>query len=346
MLSNPLKSSSTSSPKVAQATKKSQAAKSSPAEKEMAQEKDSSLPSAQEVSYLFEPVRDFMQKELYERVRSFMYHLAPKLPQVILLEGADAEMRMVAAHYLALKMNCIFQVEDGKTAPNAASEPCLACKECLGFISHLHRDCFFFDGLEASIKIESVRELLPVLGELPRQAKVRTIIFYEAQFLGEAAANALLKSMEEPRKRTVFILSAPQRERLLPTIVSRAITLTLPWTYTLDRGYEWQNWQSDICMFLQTGQGLFAATASKGAVDKKVAGFILNNVQAALTVYLRSIHDVPKEGLGVFFAKLPLPRLRILDEVLAEASESLLAGVNPVLVIEWFATRFYLLLHH
>ena len=93
-----------------------------------------------------------------------------------------------------------------------------------------HRDFFVLDGREESIKIAQVREQVrPVLGEAPREAQKRIILLAEAQSLGEAAANALLKSMEEPRPHNAFILTTPQRERLLPTLISRSWILTLPW---------------------------------------------------------------------------------------------------------------------
>ena len=50
------------------------------------------------------------------------------------------------------------------------------------------------------------------------------------------------------------------------------------------------------------------------------------------------------EGLERRLARLPLQRLRMLDEVLAECQDSLTYNVNPVLVMEWFATRLFLLL--
>ena len=85
------------------------------------------------------------------------------------------------------------------------------------------------DGREGSIKIETVRELRTILGEAPRGDGKRVVILAEAQSLGVEAANALLKSLEEPRPGVCFLLLAPQRERLLPTLVSRGWVVTLAW---------------------------------------------------------------------------------------------------------------------
>lgn len=80
-----------------------------------------------------------------------------------------------------------------------------------------------------SIKIDEVRALRPLLGEPPRFGRKRVIVMAEAQALGIEAANSLLKVLEDPCPDTCFVFTAPQRERLLPTLVSRGWVVTLPW---------------------------------------------------------------------------------------------------------------------
>lgn len=147
--------------------------------------------------------------------------------------------------------------------------PCLDCPECIRLLTHLHRDCFFFDGLAGSIKIDEVRAMRVVLGEPAREARHRVVIFREAQSLVEAAANALLKSFEEPRPGTSFVLLAPQRERLLPTLVSRSFVLTLPWKREADpeQRESLAPWEAALCTFLRTGRDFLERSAGKGAVD-------------------------------------------------------------------------------
>ena len=55
-----------------------------------------------------------------------------------------------------------------------------------------------------------------------------------------------------------------------------------------------------------------------------------------------ALHDVL--GAEALFARLPAPRLRMVDEILAECQESLVYMANPTIVLEWLATRLYLLL--
>lgn len=226
--------------------------------------------------------------------------------------------------------------------------PCLECPECIRMLTHLHRDCFFFDGLAGSIKIDEVRALRAVLGEPAREARCRVVILREAQALVEAAANALLKSLEEPRPGTSFILLAPQRERLLPTLVSRSFTLTLPWPWAEDARQRDRlaPWEAALCSFMQSGRDLFDRSGGKGAVDAALVHDLAGLCRRALAGRIRALQSgAPAgEGLETLLARLPARRLRMLDEALAECQDSLIYNVNPVLVLEWLATRMFLLL--
>lgn len=334
------------------------------------------LPDKAALDAMLAPVRAFMRGG--GRVREHLARLAENPPQALLLEGGTAEERLAAADYFSLLLNCrpagapstpapqpgtLFPPgpatpeNDGAPEVQPEHRPCLTCPSCLRFISRLHRDCFFFDGREASIKIDDVRALRQVLGEAPREAARRMVVFCEAQALVEAAANALLKSFEEPRPGTSFILLAPQRERLLPTLVSRSFCLTLPWPPPLPEGGETEDlrpWEEAFLAFLRTGRDFFEHSGGKGAVSPALAHGILNMCGRALARCLLARQKGDGSGSGGpgnagsgladILALLPDERLRMADEALAECRDSLLFGVGPGLVIEWLITRLYLLL--
>ena len=335
------------------------------------------LPDSAAMEAMFAPVRAFAVDPEQARVRAFLERLAEAPPQVLLLEGGSAPGRLAAAHYWMLLLNCEQCAATAKEqqlslglpglapAPEAspasrredesAPVPCLDCAVCRGMVSHLHRDCFFFDGTAGSIKIGkderdegTVRALRSVLGEPPRETRYRAVLFREAQALGEAAANSLLKSFEDPRPHTSFILLAPQRERLLSTLVSRSMVLTLPWPLREDTAEReaLAPWEAALCTFLRSGREFFERSGSKGAVDAGLAHGLINLCRRAMLncITARKQGSAPHEGLESILARLPETRLRMLDEALAECQDSLLYGVNPVLVVEWLATRMYLLL--
>ncbi|MDR2891519.1 MAG: DNA polymerase III subunit delta' [Deltaproteobacteria bacterium] len=257
------------------------------------------LPDALEQARLLGGVRTFAVEQRFAGARRAMAALRPAPPQSLLLEGGTPAERANAALYWAALLNCptgsasfcrdtasdiVFascRVREeytpiGKNSSSLSDDksrhyqqtlsqtdvpvaPCLDCPVCLRYVSKLHRDMFFFDGSAESIKIDEVREMRAVLGEPPREGRLRVVIFSEGQALGEAAANALLKSLEEPKPGTVFVLTAPQRERLLPTLVSRSWTLTLPWPGS--RGFEAQNCPAEA---MQTPGGGAAISREDG----------------------------------------------------------------------------------
>ncbi|MDR2076655.1 MAG: DNA polymerase III subunit delta' [Desulfovibrio sp.] len=304
------------------------------------------LPDADAIAVLLAPLVRFRESPRQARTRAALSRLAAAPPQVLLLEGGDAEDRLQAAHYWMALVNC--RAPHSSAAPSARVslpfEPCLACQECVRMVVHLHRDCFFLDGTADSIKIDDVRQIRSQLGEPPRDARMRMVIFREAQALGEAAANALLKSFEEPVPATSFVLLAPQRERLLPTLVSRSLVLTLPWPAASATEEERLiPWEAALCAFLVSGQGLFERTGTKGGtVDAPLVYAIIDLCRRALAARILTICS-PREGLEHLLAPLSAQRLRFLDEALAEAQDSLGFGVNPVLILEWLATRMYFL---
>jgi len=78
---------------------------------------------------------------------------------------------------------------------------------------------------EKEISISQVREALERLKFFPYELKTKFCVIKRAQKMNDEAANALLKSLEEPSANAIFILLADNVESLLPTIASRCATL-------------------------------------------------------------------------------------------------------------------------
>lgn len=79
--------------------------------------------------------------------------------------------------------------------------------------------------LKRSINIDQIRKLQTVLNVKPSMSDKRVIIIDAADDMERAAANALLKSLEEPPQGTIFLLISHASEKLLPTIKSRCQTM-------------------------------------------------------------------------------------------------------------------------
>ena len=104
---------------------------------------------------------------------------------------------------------------------------CGECVECRTAQNGSHADVELLRTEGLSIKIDEVRELLTRASWSASVAKYRIIIMEDADRLTESAANALLKAIEEPSGRTIWLLCAPTLSDVLPTIRSRTRNLLL-----------------------------------------------------------------------------------------------------------------------
>lgn len=108
--------------------------------------------------------------------------------------------------------------------PNNA---CGICNDCVSAKTHGHPDVEIVRTEGLTIKVEEVRELLSRVAWEPSKGGWRVVVMEDADRLTESAANALLKAIEEPGNRTVWLLCAPTLHDVLPTIRSRCRHLQL-----------------------------------------------------------------------------------------------------------------------
>ena len=107
------------------------------------------------------------------------------------------------------------------------NEGCGACNECQSAATGGHPDVEVIRTEGLSIKVEEIRELLSRVAWSPSMGGWRVVVMEDADRLTESAANALLKAIEEPGTRTVWLLCAPTLHDVLPTIRSRCRHLQL-----------------------------------------------------------------------------------------------------------------------
>jgi DNA polymerase-3 subunit delta' len=258
--------------------------------------------------------------------------LARAVPQAVILEGGSAEERAATALWLAARLNC-----------RGTTPPCGMCAVCRQILDDVFLDLQYFDGGAESIKVDAMREVRRLVGEPPRGSGKRVIILAEAQALTDEAANALLKAMEEPRPGNVFLLLAPQRERLFATLVSRSFVLTLAWPDTAapsPAGGEDDPWPllDALHDFWRTGRGWFSAVKTRPS--RLCAERVLTELSRELAAYFAGRTDT---RLAAQLASCRDPDIpRRMDLLLAECQEALILAVNPALVLDRLATRAYL----
>ena len=107
---------------------------------------------------------------------------------------------------------------------------CGHCKGCLLLAAGTHPDTFTLEPEEAdkAIKVDQVRELVDFVVQTAQLGGRKVILLEPAEAMNINAANALLKSLEEPSGDTVLLLISHQPSRLLPTIKSRCVQQACP----------------------------------------------------------------------------------------------------------------------
>ncbi|HTJ66212.1 MAG TPA: DNA polymerase III subunit delta' [Actinospica sp.] len=104
---------------------------------------------------------------------------------------------------------------------------CGHCQECRTTMGGTHPDVTIVRSDQLSIGVDVARKLVRECAMAPAGGRWQIIVFEDADRLTEAAANVLLKGIEEPAARTVWLLCAPSSQDLLPTILSRCRQLNL-----------------------------------------------------------------------------------------------------------------------
>ncbi len=109
-------------------------------------------------------------------------------------------------------------------------EACGQCKSCLLLKAGSHPDNYILEPEEAdkAIKVDQVRELVGFVVQTAQLGGRKVVLIEPVEAMNINAANALLKSLEEPSGDTVLLLVSHQSSRLLPTIKSRCVQQACP----------------------------------------------------------------------------------------------------------------------
>ncbi len=128
-----------------------------------------------------------------------------------LLSGTRGVGKTTIARIFAKALNC-------RQAPT--NEPCNTCDQCLKITQGSHVDVTEIDGASNN-SVEDARALREHIGYAAMEGRYKVFIIDEAHMLSRSAFNALLKTLEEPPARVVFIFATTEVHKFPITIVSR-----------------------------------------------------------------------------------------------------------------------------
>ncbi len=235
-----------------------------------------------------------------------------RLSHFYILDGPAGSGKKTLAQILAAAMEC-----------EAAGEiPCGVCPACRKALKHEHPDIITVDSDTATVPIRLIRQMQADAYVRPNEGRKKIYLLPRAQDMQVPAQNALLKLLEDPPEYCAFLLMTDSAEKLLETIRSRAVVLTLSplsrntLAETLRR-LEPNAAQEELARAMDRSEGYLGAAlkvlhAPETALDQQ---------EAALTSALAS-----RDELKLLEALLPLEKLKRQDLI------TLLTGFQRTLV--------------
>ena len=178
--------------------------------------------------------------------------------------AAESELVAAATHESAMTHSWLVTGPPGSGRSNLAyafaasllcrQGGCGTCSDCRQVAARTHPDLSTLTTERVIISIDEVRQLVQSSQYSPAVSRYRVIVIEDADRMAERTSNVLLKALEEPPERTVWILCAPSEADLIPTIRSRvrSVRLRVPSI-------------ADVAALIQNRDGVDAATAERAA---------------------------------------------------------------------------------
>jgi DNA polymerase III subunit gamma/tau len=135
-----------------------------------------------------------------------------RVAHAYIFSGARGVGKTTTARILAKALNC---------AKGPAPEPCNECDSCREIAAGTSLDVIEIDAA-SNRGIDQIRELREMVRYAPAASRYKVVILDEAHMLTEEASNALLKTLEEPPDKVIFVMATTQPEALADTIRSRS----------------------------------------------------------------------------------------------------------------------------
>lgn len=136
-----------------------------------------------------------------------------RIAPAYLFTGPRGTGKTSSARILAKSLNCL-------DSDNPTPTPCGNCEVCLAIAKGNALDVIEIDAA-SNTGVDNIREIIERSQFAPVQCRYKVYVIDECHMLSTAAFNALLKTLEEPPDRVIFVLATTDPQRVLPTIISR-----------------------------------------------------------------------------------------------------------------------------
>ena len=231
-----------------------------------------------------------------------------RLGHAYLFNGADLEELAAVARTLAKALNC--ERPPRRAVNGLPLESCDQCVSCRQIQNDQHPDVWWVrpESKSRVITIEQIRDLLQAVHLKPTQARLKVAVIAAADRLNAQAANAFLKTLEEPPGDSTLILLSTEPQRILETILSRCLRLNFAGESGAHRDPAFLEW---LAVF-----GELAAAPQKS---------LLNRYQL-LSVLLNRLNELKASATETLTQRSPLERHDEIEPKLREKWEDELSA--------------------
>jgi len=247
-----------------------------------------------------------------------------RLFHAYLFVGGELKQKELFVLELAKIINCL-------NFDHTAYRSCGQCLNCRWIDQEQHTKALFRLKLESknivsskqTIKLEQIRELLGFLYKKSEFYRVVFVEHSEKEFLVTRVANSLLKTIEEFQKRVVFVFSAYDQEKVLPTIVSRCQRI-----YFSSKKTE----EKDLTQNLNLAKKILQTDLSWSKSKETAEELIKNNPDQRVLV--KNLEDLQESMYLELFASGKISEFKKVTELIEKSLEDIKSFCNPKYILK------------
>jgi len=247
------------------------------------------------------------QKGLVQTLKNAI--VGGKLAHAYLFCGPRGVGKTTCARIFAKTINCEHLSPEG--------EACNECESCQSFNEQRSYNVYELDGASNN-SVDNIRDLIEQVAIPPQIGKYKVFIIDEVHMLTTAAFNAFLKTLEEPPKHAIFVMATTEKQKILPTILSRCQTYDFQRISTTDI--------VEQLMYIAKSEGISAEPQALQVIARKADG----GMRDALSVF----DQITSFTGGKVTYQSTIQNLNILDyEVFFRLVDAALQGNIPAALL-------------
>lgn len=263
-----------------------------------------------------------------------------RLPHALMLVGREGDGLALLGDFLRRGLLC----------REAGIEPCGQCKSCLLVRAGAHPDSRVLEpeGKSLTIKVDQIRSIANFMHETPQQGGNKVIRLTHSEKMNTAAANAVLKMLEEPTPNTYLILESTSLSRMLPTVRSRCRLYKLEQPGP-DEARQWLTdngiGQPEQRLAMTDGAPLAAARVTDEAIeqwDKQVSCFLQERNFTALAAFVQQQDPESLLNQTLLWVDAAIRRLHRQTAAVPQRDEDLVQALQGLPTVSLFRFRDYI----